>query len=300
MICIIGPTASGKTGLAVAIAAKIGGEIISADSRQIYRGMDIGSGKDLSEFIIEDKPIPYHLIDIKDPGYEYNVYEYQEDFYKAYNKVVENKAVPILCGGTGMYIEAVLKGYKLIQVPRNEELRDQLSTKEDDELIALLATYKALHNTSDTLDRNRLLRAIEIELFTKENKIVEEKYPPIDYQLFAISFEREDLKKRITKRLKERLNNGMVEEVEGLLANGITADQLKFYGLEYKFLSQYVIGEINYNDMYQKLNSAIHQFAKRQMTWFRRMEKNGFNIDWIPGNYSPERKVDYALKRMKT
>ena len=299
MIGIIGPTASGKTSLAVAIADKVGGEIISADSRQVYKGMDIGSGKDLSEFKVNDKKIPYHLIDIKDPGYEYNVYEYQGDFYKAYEKIIDNKATPILCGGTGLYIEAVLKGYKLVQVPRNEELRSQLTAKEDDELITLLATYKVLHNTSDTLHRDRLIRAIEIEFYTKENKIVEEKYPPIDYQLFAIQFEREELKKRITFRLKERLNNGMVEEVEGLIKKGITADQLKFYGLEYKFLSQYVMGEINYNDMYQKLNSAIHQFAKRQMTWFRRMEKNGFKIDWIPGTYSLDEKLALVLERIK-
>ncbi len=299
MIGIIGPTASGKTSLAVALANKVGGEIISADSRQVYVGMDIGSGKDLSEFTIDGKNIPYHLIDIKDPGYEYNVYEYQEDFYKAYDKVIDNKAVAILCGGTGMYIEAVLKGYKMIRVPRNEELREQLDNKEDDELIALLATFKALHNKSDTSDRKRLVRAIEIELYTKENKIVEEKYPPIDHQLFAIKFEREELKKRITFRLKERLDNGMIEEVEGLIKKGTTADQLKFYGLEYKFLSQYVIGEINYNDMYQKLNSAIHQFAKRQMTWFRRMEKNGIMIEWIPGAYSLDEKIEYVLSRLK-
>lgn len=296
MIGIIGPTASGKTSLAIAVADKIGGEVISADSRQVYIGMDIGSGKDLSEFSLANKDIPYHLIDIKKPGYEYNVYEYQEDFYKAYNEIVKNNKVPILCGGTGLYIEAVLKGYKLVYVPKNEELRKELENKEDAELIALLNAYKVLHNTSDSLDRNRLIRAIEIELYTKENKIVEEKYPPIDYQLFAIKYERDELKKRITYRLKERLQNGMVEEVEGLIKNGVTVEQLKFYGLEYKFLSQYVIGEINYNDMYQKLNSAIHQFAKRQMTWYRRMERNGFDIDWIPGNYPLNRKVEHVLK----
>ncbi len=298
MIGIIGPTASGKTSLAVAVAAKTEGEIISADSRQVYIGMDIGSGKDLSEFTIEGKDIPYHLIDIQKPGYEYNVFEYQRDFYKAYNEIIDRKKLPILCGGTGMYIEAILKGYKLIQVPRNEVLRAQLEFKDDKELIALLMAFKELHNTSDTSDRNRLIRAIEIELYNKENKIIEEKYPPIEYQLFGINYERDELKKRITKRLKERLNNGMVEEVQGLLNNGITADQLKFYGLEYKLLAQYVIGELSYNDMYQKLNSAIHQFAKRQMTWFRRMEKQGFEINWIPGNIPFERKVEIVLRKV--
>ena len=298
MIGIIGPTASGKTSLAVAIADKIGGEIISADSRQVYVGMDIGSGKDLSEFEIEDRKIPYHLIDIKDPGYEYNVYEYQQDFYKAYNDIVDRKKTPVLCGGTGLYIEAILKGYKLIQVPRNEKLREQLGNKEDDELIALLSAYKELHNSSDSSDRNRLIRAIEIALYTKENRIVEEKYPEIDYHLFAIHFERAQLKKRITKRLRERLDEGMVVEVEGLLKKGISADQLKFYGLEYKFLAQYVIGELNYNDMYQKLNAAIHQFAKRQMTWYRRMERNGIAIHWIPGNIPLEKKRDIILRKI--
>jgi tRNA dimethylallyltransferase len=295
MIAIIGPTATGKTSLAVAVADRIGGEIISADSRQVYRGMDIGSGKDLTEFHINGNYISYHLIDIREPGYEYNVYEYQEDFYKAYDEILKRDHVPILCGGTGLYIDAILKGYKLIHVPLNEELRAQLETKNDDELISLLSAYKELHNTSDTSDRKRLIRALEIALYTKENKITQEQYPPINYALFAIHFERDELKKRITKRLKERLNSGMIEEVEVLMKKGITADQLKFYGLEYKFLAHYVLGELSYNDMYQKLNSAIHQFAKRQMTWYRRMERNGFKIHWIPGNIPLNRKVEIVL-----
>lgn len=297
MIGIIGPTATGKTSLAVAIADKIGGEIISADSRQVYVGMDIGSGKDLSEFSINGKEIPYHLIDIKNPGYEYNVYEFQQDFYLVYKDIVERGKTPILCGGTGLYIEAVLKGYKLIHVPRNEELRKQLENKGDDDLVALLAAYKELHNSSDTSDRKRLIRAIEIALYTKEHKIVQEQYPPIDYNLFAIDIERDLLKKKITKRLKQRLEEGMIKEVETLISNGITAEQLKFYGLEYKFVAQYVVGELNYNDMYQKLNAAIHQFAKRQMTWYRRMERNGFKITWIPGNIPLERKVEIVLAK---
>ena len=300
MIGIIGPTASGKTSLAVAIAAKIGGEIISADSRQVYIGMDIGTGKDIAEFTFKGKSIPYHLIDIKDPGYEYNVFEYQEDFFKAYDDILNRNAQPILCGGSGMYIEAVLKGYKLIKVPTNTPLRNRLADNTDDELVEILNALKSLHNKSDTSNRDRLLRAIEIELYYKEHENdKEQQLPKIDHKLFAIHFERPELKERITYRLKERLKNGMVEEVEGLLNKGITADQLKFYGLEYKFLSQYVLGEINYNDMYQKLNSAIHQFAKRQMTWFRRMEKNGIHIEWIPGAYSLDEKVGYILSRLK-
>lgn len=297
MIGIIGPTASGKTSLAVAVADKLDGEIISADSRQVYVGMDIGSGKDISEFTIDEKQIPYHLIDIHEPGYEYNVYEYQEDFYTAYNGILERDKTPILCGGTGMYIEAVLKGYKLIHVPRNEGLREDLESKSEAELVAILSTLKELHNTTDITEKKRLLRAIEIESYYKEQGISEEKLPKIDYSLFAIHYERDELKKRITKRLKQRLKEGMVEEVEGLLKNGITADQLKFYGLEYKYLAQYVIGELSYNDMYQKLNSAIHQFAKRQMTWYRRMERNGFDINWIPGNIPLEKKVEMVLRK---
>lgn len=296
MIGIIGPTATGKTSLAVAIADKIGGEIISADSRQVYVGMDIGSGKDLSEFSINGRKIPYHLIDIRNPGYEYNVFEYQNDFYVAYNDITQRNKTPILCGGTGLYIEAILKGYKLINVPRNEELRKQLENKDDEELTALLAAYKELHNTSDTSDRKRLIRAIEIALYTKEHKITQEQYPKIDYRLFAIDIERDLLKKRITKRLKQRLEEGMIKEVEFLMAGGIRAEQLKFYGLEYKFVAQYVIGELSYNDMYQKLNSAIHQFAKRQMTWYRKMERNGFKITWIPYAIPLERKIEIVLR----
>lgn len=295
MIAIIGPTASGKTSLAVALADKIGGEIISADSRQVYRGMDIGSGKDLSEFTLNNKSVPYHLIDIRDAGYEYNVFEFQRDFFKSYQEIIERDKMPILCGGTGMYIEAALGKYKLIEVPINEALRERSDSKSDEALLEELSKLKKLHNTSDSIDRKRIIRALEIEHFYKENKIEKELLPEVKSDLFAIRFDRAELKQRITLRLKQRLNEGMIEEVESLLNSGLSVEQLKFYGLEYKFLALHIAGELSYNDMYQKLNSAIHQFAKRQMTWFRRMEKRGFSIQWIPGEYAQEEKLGFIL-----
>ena len=299
MITILGPTATGKTSLAVQVAAKINAEIISADSRQVYRNMDIGTGKDLSEYKLNEQQIPYHLIDIRDAGYEYNVFEYQEDFYKAYNQITNDGHEVILCGGTGMYIEAILKGYKLVHVPINENFRTELDKKSHEELIELLSNKIDLHNTTDTSTKRRTIKAIEIATYYEENKIEEVEYPEIDNVVFGIHFERPELKKRITARLKERLESGMVEEVNGLVKSGVSSDKLKYYGLEYKFLTQYISGDLNYNDMFQKLNSAIHQFAKRQMTWFRKMERNGFEIQWIDGNIDLEGKVNQVLKRLK-
>lgn len=298
MIGIIGPTASGKTSLAVALAHKIGGEIISADSRQVYRGMDIGTGKDIEEYQIDEQKIPYHLIDIHDAGYEYNVFEFQRDFLESHQAIVDRNKIPILCGGTGMYIEAALGKYKLIEVPRNETLRNSFVDMSNEELLSDLSKLKKLHNTSDSIDRKRIIRAMEIEHYYRDNKIVEEKLPEIQTNLFAIQFERSELKKRITKRLKQRLNEGMIAEVDGLIHKGLSVEQLKFYGLEYKFLALHVSGELSYNDMYQKLNSAIHQFAKRQMTWFRRMEKRGFIINWIPSSYSLEKKMNLVINTL--
>ena len=298
MIAIIGPTASGKTSLAVALADKIGGEIISADSRQVYRGMDIGTGKDIEEYQINEQKIPYHLIDIHDAGYEYNVFEFQRDFLESHQTIVDRNKIPILCGGTGMYIEAALGKYKLIEVPRNETLRNSYVDMSNEELLSDLSKLKKLHNTSDSIDRKRIIRALEIEYYYRDNKIVEEKLPEIQTNLFAIQFERSELKKRITKRLKQRLNQGMIAEVEGLIHKGLSVEQLKFYGLEYKFLALHVSGELSYNDMYQKLNSAIHQFAKRQMTWFRRMEKRGFIINWMPSSYSLEKKMNFVINTL--
>ncbi len=295
LISIIGATASGKTSLASNLAHKLGGEIISADSRQVYKGMSIGTGKDIEDYTVNGNKIPYHLIDIVEAGYKYNVYEYQRDFLKAlYNIDSKNKQV-ILCGGSGMYIEAVLKGYKLINVPNNDSLRKILEKKSDSELASILTSYKSLHNISDTSSRKRLLRSIEISDYYSKQNVSETYYPDIDSIIFGIKYDRESRRRRITERLKERLDNGMVEEIENLLKNGISPEQLIFYGLEYKFITQHVIGELTFNEMFEKLNTAIHQFSKRQATWFRRMEKNGFKINWLDGNMPMENKINSVI-----
>ncbi len=292
MITILGPTATGKTKLAVNLAYSTNGEIISADSRQVYRNMNIGTGKDLKEYTFKGKNIPYHLIDILGAGYEYNVYEYVKDFHKAYNSILDKNKIPILCGGSGMYIEAVLKRYKLNDVPVNKKLREDLSKKTDLELIEILIKNRSLHNTTDTKNRNRLIRAVEISLENNLSRTDKNyQYQKINSTLFGIYFEREIIRKKITARLKQRLNAGMIEEVKGLIDKGLSYEKLKYYGLEYKFISQYLLGKLNYDDMEQKLNFAICHFAKRQMTWFRKMERNGFKIIWIDGNISDEKKV---------
>ncbi len=298
MITILGPTASGKTSLAANLAYLLNGEIISADSRQVYRGMNIGTGKDLAEYAIQGKPIPYHLIDIVDPGYEYNVFEFQKDFLEAYSKIDERGNIPILCGGTGLYIESVLKGYKLINVPVNEELREELELKEEKELVEILETYKNLHNTTDTSERERLIRAIEIQKYYDEHPDLDTHFPKIETKIFGIDYDRRVVKMRITERLEERLANGMIEEVEGLLKSGVKPEQLTFYGLEYKWVTDYLKGHLAYNEMFRRLNTAIHQFSKRQMTWFRRMEKQGFEIIWIDGNLSLQEKIAFILKNL--
>lgn len=292
LVVILGCTATGKTGLATQLAYKINGEILSADSRQVYKGMDIGTGKDLSEFVIGGIKIPYHLIDIKDAGEEYNVFEFQKDFLKAYDDVKVRGKVPILCGGTGMYLEAVLKGYRFIEVPPNNSLRKELDEKSIDELVAILSSYKELHNTTDALDKERTVRAIEVAVFEKENDALIKDFPVINSKIFGIQYDRELIKQRITKRLKHRLKHeGMIEEVEGLIKAGVSTDKLKFYGLEYKLITQYLLNEISRTEMFERLNISIHQFAKRQATWFRRMEKNGFDINWIDGNLQMEEKL---------
>lgn len=296
LIVILGVTATGKTKLAAHLAERLDAEIISADSRQVYRGMDIGTGKDLADFRVNNKQIPYHLIDIKDAGEEYNVFEFQKDFLAAYQSIINKKKQAILCGGTGLYLEAVLKGYRMLEIPKNIELRKELALKSNDELIALLKKHKHLHNTTDITQKERLLRAIEIAVFQQNNEYLIQDFPKFNYQLIGIHFERELTQKRITERLKYRLENeNMIGEVEQLLKSGVSIDKLKFYGLEYKFVTAYLLNEITKEELFTKLNIAIHQFSKRQATWYRKMEKNGFKINWIDGNLSLNEKIDAIL-----
>lgn len=298
MITILGPTATGKTRLAALVAAQINGEIISADSRQVYRGMDIGTGKDIADYEVDGKMMPVHLTDIADPGYEYNVYEYQRDFHAAYRDIVARGKTPLLCGGTGLYLEAVLKGYALQQVPANQQLRAELEQMSQEELVQLLSSYKQPHNVSDVTDHTRLIRAIEIGSFYHLHPQLAGQAPDPDPLVFGILYERAILRKRITQRLQTRLKQGMVEEVKRLLATGLKPKQLAFYGLEYKFLTRYVLGELTYDQMVSLLTIAIHQFAKRQMTWFRRMERNGIRIHWIDGTLPAEEKMKIILDEM--
>ena len=298
MITILGPTATGKTHLAVLVADKINGEIISADSRQVYKKMDIGTGKDLSEYELNGKLIPYHLINIAEPGYAYNVHEYFRDFEKVYKTITDKKKEVVLCGGSGMYIEAVLKGYAMINVPVNESLHQELSQKTQAELTDKLTSLKKVHNTTDLTDRERLIRAIEIETYYKENNITSTTDKAYKSIIFGVDYPREIIRSRITERLHQRLNNVMIEEVQTLLNEGVTSEQLKYYGLEYKFITQYIVGELKYEDMINLLNIAIHQFAKRQMTWFRRMEKQGFVIHWLDGMWGDDRKIEYILDKI--
>lgn len=280
MVTVLGPTASGKTRLAVALAGALGGEIISADSRQVFRGMDIGSGKDLHEY----GHVPHHLIDVRDAGEEFSVFDFQRRFLNAVAEIGAHGALPILCGGSGMYLDAALRGYRLVEVPRNEPLRAELAHKADTELVEELRRLKPdQHNSTDLLDRERTIRAIEIARGEKEHGSPGEPVPAIRTVVIGISWERETLRQRITDRLRERLDNGMVEEVERLHAGGIPWERLDYYGLEYRYVGAYLRGEMDRNTMFQRLNSAIHNFAKRQGNWFRRMERHGIDINWIAG-----------------
>ncbi len=286
MITILGPTASGKTHLATALAAEIGAEIISGDSRQVYKNMDIGTGKDLCDYTIAGKKIPYHLIDIVEPGTKYNVYEYQHDFFEVYEENCRRGINSILCGGSGLYIEAVLKGYELMPVPQNAELRAKLEGKSLNELTDMLIKLKSqndsnMHNTTDVDTAQRAIRAIEIEEYYKHTPVSARQFPKLDSLIIGVNLDREERRKKITNRLKQRLENGMIDEIQGLLDSGIPAENLIYYGLEYKFVTEYLIGKKTYNEMFEKLEIAIHQFSKRQMTWFRGMERRGFEIHWI-------------------
>lgn len=295
LITILGPTASGKTAFAAALAGYLGSEIISGDSRQVYRAMDIGTGKDLGDYVVNGNRIPYHLIDICEPGYKYNVFEYQHDFFRVYEGIRSRGKLPILCGGTGMYIEAVLKGYKLLDVPPNPPLRESLKDKSLEELEQILASYKVLHNKTDVDSAQRAIRAIEIEEYYKSEAPCKTEYEPIDSLIIGLQVDRDLRRERISRRLRCRLDSGMVEEVRDILASGIKAEDLIYYGLEYKYLTKYIIGELTYDDMVSQLEIAIHQFAKRQMTWFRGMERRGFTIHWIDTLLPTEEKIDRVL-----
>jgi tRNA dimethylallyltransferase len=296
LITITGATAGGKTAVASHLAKELQTEIISADSRQVYRGMDIGTGKDLDDYVVDGKLIPYHLIDIVDAGYKYNVFEFQKDFFRVYSEMISRNKLPILCGGTGMYIEAVLKNYELIQVPVNETLRKQLDGLNIEELDKILQSYKKPHNKSDLDTTKRAVRAIEIQEYYLKNQLVQTENPKINSLNIGIMFDRDIRRQRITERLKQRLENGLIEEVEKLLSQGLKHDDLEYYGLEYKYLSLYLAGKITFDELFSSLNTAIHQFAKRQMTWFRKMEKDGIKIHWIDGNLSLEEKISMILK----
>jgi tRNA dimethylallyltransferase len=298
-LVITGPTASGKTSLAVAVARELGGEIISADSRQVYRGMNIGTGKDYSEYFIEGKQIPYHLIDIVDPGYKYNVFEFQRDFFRIYSDLKERKIFPLVCGGSGMYADSIIKGYKMFEVPPDSGLRKELEKKSMGELKAILITYKNLHNITDFDTRKRIIRAIEIEHFNRNRHKSKDTFPKLKSLVVGIMTDREKRRKRITQRLKLRLEAGMVEEVKHLIENGVKTETLIYYGLEYKYITLYLLGKISYNEMVNELEIAIHQFAKRQMTWFRGMERKGIKIHWIDGQLPMDEKVANVIELLK-
>ena len=291
LVTVLGPTACGKTTFAVALADHLHTAVISADSRQVYRSMDLGTGKDLGEYILEGRAVPHHLIDIVDAGYKYNVFEFQRDFLDVYTALRTEGQLPVMCGGTGMYIESVLRGYRLIEVPENSELRDSLADKSLEELTVILKSYKRLHNTTDVDTCKRAIRAIEIEEYYRTNEASIRDFPKINSLTIGLDISRELRRERISRRLRERLDLGMVDEVRGILASGVKPDDLIYYGLEYKYLTLYVIGALNYDDMVNQLEIAIHQFAKRQMTYFRGMERRGVDINWIDASLSAEEKL---------
>ena len=299
IITILGPTASGKTSLAAHLAAKAGSaEIISADSRQVYKGMDIGTGKDLADYEIDGKQIPYHLIDIVEAGEKYNLFQYQQDFWCTYYNIIDRGNLPILCGGTGMYIESVLKSYKMVPVPDNETLRKQLADYSLEQLTNILKEYKTLHNTTDVDTPKRAIRAIEIQRYYRQNKILEREFPQVKSLTIGVNIDRELRRKKITERLHKRLEEeNMVQEVQNLLET-VAPEDLIYYGLEYKYLTLYCIGQLSYNEMVRQLEIAIHQFAKRQMTWFRGMERRGIQINWIDALLPMEEKVNRIIELM--
>ncbi|MDX2429720.1 MAG: tRNA (adenosine(37)-N6)-dimethylallyltransferase MiaA [Bacteroides sp.] len=303
LLTILGPTAAGKTAFSAHLASRLDGEIISADSRQVYRGMDIGTGKDYGDYLVNGSQVPVHLIDILEAGFEYNVYLFKQDFSRIFLDISDRGKMPVLCGGSGLYIESVLKNYRLLQVPPNESLRAELEKKDSHELEKILSLYGPLHNQTDITSRKRMIRAIEIAKFQSGPSD-----PPLSASgnddlhplIFGVHLDRGIRRKRITERLMKRLEEGMVEEVEGLIASGVSTDKLDYYGLEYRYVSRYIIKELSYDEMVNKLNSAIHQFAKRQMTYFRGMERRGALIHWIDGTLSVEEMCEKALAIYKS
>jgi tRNA dimethylallyltransferase len=295
LITILGPTACGKTRFAAGLSALINGEIISADSRQVYRRMNLGTGKDYDDYIVDGKKIPYHLVDILEPGDKYNVYEFQKHFIEAYGAIRARGNIPVLCGGSGMYIDAVTRGYRLLSVPRNNELRKRLRSKSPGELSEILSAYKKLHNITDTDTRERAIRAIEIEDYYKSNPLPEYKYPEIANIFIGIKADVNTRRERISRRLHERLDRGMVTEVENLLGEGLAPADLVYYGLEYKYITRHITGELDFDTMVDKLNTAIRQFAKRQMTWFRKMEREGALIHWLDSSMPMEKKISRTM-----
>lgn len=280
LITILGPTATGKTRLAALLAYKFKGEIISADSRQVYKGMDIGTGKDLSDYIVNNETVAYHLIDIISPKEEFNLFLFNKYFYSAYNQIIFKKKLPFLVGGTGLYLSSILQNYKLNEVEFKKEDFEKLNNFNLNELKKILLKFNpSLHNTTDLINKERIIKAI---IIAQAEKKFNQNIKHINKLVIGILPERFEIKKRITERLAKRLNQGMIEEVESLIKNGVSFEKLKFFGLEYKFIAMYLKGELNYNDMFQKLNSAINNFAKRQITWFRKMEREGVKINWLP------------------
>ncbi len=299
ILVITGPTATGKTRLAALVADRLGGEVISADSRQVYRGMDIGTGKDLSDYVVDGRRVPVHMVDIVDAGYRYNVYEYQRDFLKVFEGLSARGCFPVVCGGSGMYVDSIVSGYRLIQVPVNEPLRVLLAGRSLEELTEILSQYKSLHNKTDVDTVKRAVRAIEIADFYTNHPLNECPFPVKNPLVTAVFFDRETRRERINSRLKARFDGGMVEEVQRLLASGVHPDDLLYYGLEYKYITLYLLNKMDYEEMAQKLEVEIHRFAKRQMTWFRGMERRGITINWIDGQLPDYEKVEMILSMIR-
>lgn len=300
IVVITGPTATGKTRLAALVADRLGGEVISADSRQVYRGMDIGTGKDLSDYVIDGRSVPFHLVDIVDAGYRYNVYEYQRDFLKVFGGLSARGCFPVVCGGSGMYVDSIVSGYRLIQVPVNSQLRALLAGRSLEELTGILSQFKSLHNRTDVDTVKRAVRAIEIADYYAHHPFDESPFPVENPLVTAVFFDRETRRQRISSRLKARLDGGMVGEVQRLLASGVHPDDLLYYGLEYKYVTLYLLNKMGYDEMVQKLEVEIHRFAKRQMTWFRGMERRGITINWIDGQLPDEEKVKMIISMIRS